>query len=1248
MGRRRPHVARTVIALAALGLAWVLLLTAVGWFVRQPGVRGWVAARLSAQLTVALRQPVDVADLDITLYPPRLTLRDVRLGAMADPLVHVGLVEVGLGRVLVAEREVVINQLRLKGVRVRAERLPSFGTGQGEGGWVRVVVRQLELTDAQVDTLALGEGVSLAARDLELRWTGSRRTPLEAVVLYATSISLTAPGIEPVGAAVQARGKLTPRGFEVARLVAAGSWGRLDAKGTLVGRTLRGEGAAEVALAELDRLLHVEADLAGTIHVTGAATLSGEQFVVDARATGERVEVAGFAFHDVEAEAHITNDGLEASLARGTFAGGTVEGSYVLEGFRPPWRHRVAARGTGVDLAGFLRTIDVEPAGLAAACALTANLSWDGERIGEGSGTAVVDLRPRGGEVPAAGRVLLRLARDGVLRISTSGVTVAGANVQWEGGLTLGRWIPTWSIRGDDVPLGVIATLLRGWVGEDVLPSDLQGEAVFDVRLRGPFDNPTVVGDVAVAPVALGPIDTDGIAGSFRLAQGELEVSDATVAVGEGEATLSGVFRYGSDEGLAFTFAGQGIPVDRVATWAGVHAPLAGRVALRGTLAGTLASPEVDASLRLRGVSVAGLQLGDGRAAVTVRQGVVTVADFEVGGLRASTRIDIPGRRARLEASLRSLGLEAVSPPLARLAGGALDCELRGEFPFDQPVGRLEVTSRDGAAGFVELDPQRLNIALARPELWSLGAHLSRARQGFSGEFSFGVQSLRQLMVDLAEEDVPVEGRVEGRGRITLAPRQPPRLDGTLTRFDVVVEGESAGLSEPAPFTVVGGEINVPGVLFEGATARLFVRGGRRENGVLHGNVAGELPAALVGVLWPEARPSGRVELLGAILGTDRHPSFEGVARVFDGSLRVPGLSAPLTRINGVIEFVPEALRLHDVLFAYSGGQGGARGRIALDPRVELDLALELSDVRFALATALAPNLRGELRLVGPVEELFATGELEVQPTVYRRDLDLQRLVLEQFLSPVRAAPTSEGAVRLNVGVRIPGTLEVETALARLALRGDLRVVGTSAQPGVLGRVEVLPGGELTLGVNRYELERGTVSFSNPERIDPFLDVHARTTVESIDISVSLQGTLDHLASSFSSNPPLTEMDILSLLALGTPSGVGGETSAGALATSFLSDQIAGTVARRARTLLDVDQLRLDPYLSSETNTPAARVTVVKRISQDWTVTYSTNLASNRDDLVKSRWRVAPGVFFEVNRESDGSFWAEVKWQRRY
>lgn len=1248
MSRRRPHLARTAIAVALLALLWVALLGAVGWVVRQPGVREWGATRLSAQLSLALGQPVDVADMAVVLYPPRLVLRDVRVGPLVEPLLHVRLVEVGFGRVAVAEQEVAINQLRLVGVQLRAARPLHLPGEAGQRPWVRVVVRQLELSDARIDALALGEGVLLQAREVEARWMGTRRTPLEGVVLQAGWVAVAAKGMERVEGSLAMRGRLTPKGFEVARVGVSGSWGRLVARGLLGGGDVGMEGDGEVELAEVDRLFQVGAGLAGMVRVSGTARAAANDFVVDLKLASPRVEVEGFVVTGLEAEAHVTPEGIEASLGRGTFAGGEVEGSYILAGLAPPWRHRVVARGSGVNLASFLQTLRVDPAGLAATCAFSANLGWEGERVGEGSGTAVVDLRPRPGEVPAAGRVLLRLAGDGALRIATGGLTVAGAEVQWEGGLTLGAWLPSWSLRGNGVPLAAVARLLRGWVGEEVLPEGLSGEAVFDLRLRGPFDDPTVVGDVAVAPVSFGPIDADGVDASFRLAEGVLEISDATVAVGDSTTTVTGVYRYGSDGGLELELAGRGVPIQRVTAWGGVRAPLGGRVAVRGRVGGTLAAPRVEATLRLSNVAVAGLPLGEGQAAVEVRDRVVTVAQFRVGGLDAQARIDLAARRAELEARVKNLLLDALSPPLARLAGGALDCELHGEFPFDQPSGRLEVTSRQGAAGVVELDARGLHLAISRPQVWSLNADVARTRQGFAGDFAFEVAELHQLMTDLVGEEIPVAGRTEGRGRIIVAPGQPPRLEGTVTRFDLAAEGQAVRLAQPASFTVAGGEIHLPGLLWEGNNARLFVRGGRRENGALHGNVAGELPAALLAVVWPESRPTGRVELLGAILGHDREPSFEGIARVFDGSLRIPGLAAPLTRINGVIEFVPEALRLHQVAFAYGGGQGMANGRVGLLPAVELDLALGSSEVRIDLGAGLAPQLRGELRLVGPLDELLASGEVEVQPTVYRRDLDLQRLVLDQLLSPTRATPAGSQALRLNLAVRIPATFEVDTALARLTVRGELQVVGNVAQPGLVGRLEALPGGELTLGVNRYEVERLTVSFSNPERIDPFLDVHARTTVGSFEVNVALQGTLDQLVSSFSSNPPLPEMDILSLLALGTPVGVGGETSAGALATSFLSDQITGTVAKRARTLLDVDQLRLDPYLAAESNTPAARVTVVKRVSSDWTVTYSTNLAANREDLVKSRWRIAPGLFFEVNRDTDGSFWAELKWQRRY
>jgi hypothetical protein len=44
----------------------------------------------------------------------------------------------------------------------------------------------------------------------------------------------------------------------------------------------------------------------------------------------------------------------------------------------------------------------------------------------------------------------------------------------------------------------------------------------------------------------------------------------------------------------------------------------------------------------------------------------------------------------------------------------------------------------------------------------------------------------------------------------------------------------------------------------------------------------------------------------------------------------------------------------------------------------------------------------------------------------------------------------------------------------------------------------------------------------------------------------------------------------------------------------------------------------------------------------------STNLAANSEEVVTSRWRLAQGVYLEANREQDGSYSLEVKWQHRY
>jgi autotransporter translocation and assembly factor TamB len=214
---------------------------------------------------------------------------------------------------------------------------------------------------------------------------------------------------------------------------------------------------------------------------------------------------------------------------------------------------------------------------------------------------------------------------------------------------------------------------------------------------------------------------------------------------------------------------------------------------------------------------------------------------------------------------------------------------------------------------------------------------------------------------------------------------------------------------------IEGGSIRLEGATLVGERANLFVRAARANDGVLSGNIAGELPGELLGLVWREARPKGRVELLGEIAGTDSAPRFEGIGRVSDASLRLPGLQEPVTRISGVVEFVPEVIRLDGLNFSLLGGGGVCDGRVVLVPQFELDLALRARSVSWPLTAGLRPILSGELRLVGPLESLLLSGRLSLQRTYYRAR-STAKLVVEAIL-PVSAPRRKRITITLNIAV---------------------------------------------------------------------------------------------------------------------------------------------------------------------------------------------------------------------------------------
>lgn len=1232
--------------LLAIVLALMALLAASGMLVRRPAARAWLASTIAREASKALGLEVRVGDAWLHLVPLRIDLRSVAVGPPNHEMATVAILDVDASVPALLRGEVALQHLIADGVRV-AYTIPEREQ-PASGSWARVVIRRLELRRVTIAHLGLPSGLDLKADNAEASWSADAAGIVRAAVVRVGGFAVKAPGVPEVSGTLAARGRRAGQGWEVAHLRASGhGWdikgkGASDAQGTIEARA-----RVTAELATLDALLAVGADLEGEVRADIELT-SGENGVrCSAAVSSQSVAAAGFAVTDLVGRIEASRDRLDAEILHATFAGGSVTGTYALAPLAAPWRHRVALRTAGTDLDAFMRTIHVEPAGLAARIETVADLAWQGADIGSGLGTSSLTMTPGPGDVPIGGELGISLAGDHRLAFHTSSATLAGAPLEWDGTLTLGDWVPDWRFRGEHLTRGMIARLLRGWVGDEVLPSGLDAELDAEITLQGPFDDLTLGVRVAATPLCLGAIAVDRGDAAFTLRGGVMTVERAGVGVGAGRLEATGTLQL-ADGALAAEVTGEALPFAHLLAMAGAELQVDGVLSLSGTVRGTLASPRAALRLDAAGIAVAGFPLGEGRAALTVADSALDLADVTIGPISGHAHLDLTAATAVVDATVEGLDVTPLSGTLAALAGGPLRGTIQASFPLAAPAGTATLTSEAGMTAVASLDERGLHASVERPGMLRASAELASGKGGLAGEVQGEVLSLRALAAALTGDEMPVGGTTAARARVTSGAGGNVTLDGEIERASIELEGEQMDLDGPTPFKIAGGTLLLERAVLAGPRSRLELACSLDARGALSVSVDGEVPAALLAVVWPEGKPRGTVTASLAITGSPSDPRLTGTAGIRDGAIVLPGVPGDITDIAGTVALVGSELRIDDLHFQLAGGEARCSGRVLLDPELELDILVRAGGVPWKLLPRFSPILAGDVRVSGRLDRLLISGELTVEDASFREQINLNTLVLDKVFARERVAEESGNPITLNVGILIPGTLDINTLPLRLQGRGKLRLVGTTQRLGLIGRVDALPGGEFELSNQRYEIDRATVTFTQPDRIDPAFDILARAWVDNVEVTVSAVGTLDRFTPTFSSNPPMSQTDIIGLLSSGKRGDEGDPKSVSAAASTFINGQLASAVSTRARSLLNVDQLRLDPASTTSTGESTTRMTVAQQLTRNWTVSVSSNLSSNREQVVHSVWRVGQGLLIEAMRNGDGSYSAGFKWQRRY
>jgi translocation and assembly module TamB len=274
-----------------------------------------------------------------------------------------------------------------------------------------------------------------------------------------------------------------------------------------------------------------------------------------------------------------------------------------------------------------------------------------------------------------------------------------------------------------------------------------------------------------------------------------------------------------------------------------------------------------------------------------------------------------------------------------------------------------------------------------------------------------------------------------------------------------------------------------------------------------------------------------------------------------------------------------------------------------------------------------------------------------VEQVSFTSDFDVSDL-MEQF-SGDTPPPPAQGFgqnLRLDIAVQTPGGLNLTSRTLSLAGTANLRVRGTAAQPILQGRMN-LSDGDLIFSGNRYQLQGGTIDFSNRSRTEPVVDMSMSTTINQYDIQMHFWGPVEHLHTNYASDPSLPPSDIINLIAFGktAEADAANPTPPGTLgAQSLLASQASSQITNRVEKLAGISQLSIDPVLGSSQQSPGARIAVQQRITSKMFVTFASDVTSTQREAIKFEYQANRKTSFEAIRDQNGGFSFQTTFRKQW
>ena len=420
--------------------------------------------------------------------------------------------------------------------------------------------------------------------------------------------------------------------------------------------------------------------------------------------------------------------------------------------------------------------------------------------------------------------------------------------------------------------------------------------------------------------------------------------------------------------------------------------------------------------------------------------------------------------------------------------------------------------------------------------------------------------------------------------------------------------------------------------------------------------VKGNVDLGIAQMFMPDITSSGQLQF---DIDSKRYgpgANLNGQIKVVNANLHTVDSPVGLDHANGAINVTQTRLEISSFEGQMGGGTINATGAVAYRPGIQFHLGLSANNIRMRYPEGVRAILASNLALTGNTQESQLTGQVKIQKVSFTPDFDVSTFT-SQFSGGGSSDSGTPGSftqgMKLNIAVQ--STSQMNLVSSQVSVKGDanLRVVGTAADPVILGRTN-LTGGEFFLAGNRYEVQHGTIDFLNPVRTEPVLNIEVKTRIDEYNINLALNGPVERLQTTYTSDPALPPVDIINLIATGktvesatanpspSPTSAMGAQS---LLASGISSQVSGKIAK----LAGVSQLQIDPGLGSD-NGPntGARIAIQQRVTSNLLVTYATDVTATQRQAIQIEYKFNPKWSVSGTRDQNGGFGVDGRYRKDF